>query len=92
MDHINKPESGQLTVTGRDSIEIDLRGMPAPSPCDHRPHHEHEQHEYHEHDDDKHSPNDKLEWRINRSMRGKCKLTISWRVYSLREILWSISY
>jgi hypothetical protein len=85
-------ESGELIITGEDTVEIHLRDIPhhvechfkkvpAPPPCD--PHHHHHHH------------HDKLEWEVQKTSHHhhyKYRLIISWKVAGVREILWLANF
>ncbi len=79
-------QSGELIVTGKDYITIDLRGLPAKAhahfihelqitPCN--PHHR-----------------DELEWEVHNSNTDHSSfvLVISWSVTGVREVRWSVEY
>jgi hypothetical protein len=77
-------QSGELTVTGHDHVEIPLQKLPSkveahfkdhsiPVPCN--PHHR-----------------DELEYEVHSSIlhHAKFVLKISWRVTGVREIVWHV--
>lgn len=77
-------QSGELIVTGKDSAQIILRGIPAKVhvhfahelevvPCN--PHHK-----------------DSLSWEVDTSHPSRCALNIEWSVTGVREIKWTVLY